>query len=196
MIPSKNIKGPTRRALLLFQDITVLRVLKIRPSGCVALVLGFISLLVLTSVGPVAVYAPPSHNEGCMDLAIELQKIYDSEINIAIGWFWDGGITLRLGDEMNGYLAEEIVPTVADIVPWIQEAIAHFYPTSEYATGLPDEIRERAANRLFQPPTVGQSVTCPFCGAPHAAPPGMDQLFQFWCPRCGNAVEVPQPKVQ
>jgi len=39
------------------------------------------------------------------DLAVELQKIYDSEINISIGWFWDGGITLRLGDEMNGFPA-------------------------------------------------------------------------------------------
>jgi len=43
------------------------------------------------------------------DLAVELQKIYDSEINISIGWFWDGGITLRLGDEMNGFPAEETV---------------------------------------------------------------------------------------
>ena len=25
------------------------------------------------------------------DLAIELQKIYDSEINIRIGWLWDDG---------------------------------------------------------------------------------------------------------
>jgi hypothetical protein len=48
-----------------------------------------------------------------MDLAIELQKIYDSEINIDIGWFWDGGITVRLGDQMNRYLAEENVNTVA-----------------------------------------------------------------------------------
>jgi hypothetical protein len=30
-----------------------------------------------------------------MDLATELQKIYDSEINIEIGWFWDGGIDVR-----------------------------------------------------------------------------------------------------
>jgi len=39
------------------------------------------------------------------ELEQELQKIYDSEINISIGWFWDGGITLRLGDEMNGFPA-------------------------------------------------------------------------------------------
>jgi hypothetical protein len=42
-----------------------------------------------------------------MDLTIELQKIYDSEINIEIGWLWDGGIEVRLGDKMSGYVAEE-----------------------------------------------------------------------------------------
>jgi hypothetical protein len=69
-----------------------------------------------------------------MDLATELQRIYDSEINVEIGWFWDGGIDVRLGDKMNGYLAEENVRCVAEILPWLQEAIAHFYPTSTYAT--------------------------------------------------------------
>ena len=42
-----------------------------------------------------------------VDLAAELQRIYDSELNIEISWLWDGGIDLRLGDRMNGFLAEE-----------------------------------------------------------------------------------------
>jgi hypothetical protein len=67
-----------------------------------------------------------------VDLAAELQKIYGSEINLRIGWLWDAGIEVRLGDEMNGFLAEEIVSSVADVLPWLQEAIAHFYPTSIY----------------------------------------------------------------
>ena len=41
-----------------------------------------------------------------MDLDTELQKIYDSEINISISWLWDDGIVVRLGDTINGYLAE------------------------------------------------------------------------------------------
>ena len=52
-----------------------------------------------------------------MDLAFELQKIYDSEINVEIGWFWDCGIKIRLGDQMNGYLAEETVHSAFEIVP-------------------------------------------------------------------------------
>ena len=59
-------------------------------------------------------------NNTAPDLAVELQKIYDSEINLRIGWFWDGGMEIRLGDDMNGYLAEETVSTVAGTVPWLQ----------------------------------------------------------------------------
>ena len=54
----------------------------------------------------------------------ELQKIYDSEINVSISWLVDGGIDVRLGDHLNGYSAEVNVPTSADIVPLLQAAIA------------------------------------------------------------------------
>jgi hypothetical protein len=67
------------------------------------------------------------------EATVELQKIYDREINISIGWLWDGGIEVRLGDEKNGFMAEENVASIAEIVPWLQEAIAHFYPASTYA---------------------------------------------------------------
>ena len=94
-----------------------------------------------------------------MDLATELQKIYDSEINIRIGWFWDCGIEVRLGDEVNGFLAEEHVQLVVEIIPWLQEAIAHFYPDSDYARSLSPELKERSRHRLCQPPKVSGQVT-------------------------------------
>ena len=90
-----------------------------------------------------------------MDLASELQKIYDSEINVEIGWLWDGGITIRLGDKMNGYLAEENVTSVADIVPWLQQAIAHFYPGSSYAKSMDTAVNVGAEQRVFSPPRTG-----------------------------------------
>jgi hypothetical protein len=40
------------------------------------------------------------------------------EINVRIGWLWDGGIDVRLGDEVNGFLAEEDVALVTEILPW------------------------------------------------------------------------------
>jgi hypothetical protein len=58
----------------------------------------------------------------------ELQKMYDSEINVEIGWLWDGGIDVTLGtDEVLGN-----VQTIAEVLPWLQEAIAKNYPDSRY----------------------------------------------------------------
>ena len=130
------------------------------------------------------------------ELAVELQKIYDSEINVRISWLWDGGIDLWLGDDIGGYEAAENVPSVADVIPWLQEAIAHFYPTSTYAQSLGKEVIERAAERIFAPPQAGTRVNCPHCGAPHASPAGMTELIAFVCPHCGQGVEVPPPKLQ
>jgi hypothetical protein len=68
---------------------------------------------------------------------------------------------------MNGYLAQETVPSADEIVPWLQEAIAHFYPDSTYAQSLPGDVCERAKGRMFQPPQAGAQVRCPHCSAPH-----------------------------
>jgi hypothetical protein len=65
-----------------------------------------------------------------MDLATELQSIYDSEINVEISWLWDDGVEVRLGDRMNGHLAEATVPSVAAILGWLQEAIRALLPRS------------------------------------------------------------------
>jgi len=45
--------------------------------------------------------------DGKVMLEDELQRIYHGEINVRISWLWDGGIDVGLGDEMNGYVAEE-----------------------------------------------------------------------------------------
>jgi hypothetical protein len=125
-----------------------------------------------------------------MDLTAELQKIYDSEINVEISWFWDGGIEVRLGDRLNGFLAETNVPLVAGIVPWLQEAIAHFYPDSTYAKGLPMEVRDRARLQIFVAPKVGAQVTCSHCGSPNPNLGRMEEIIAFVCSHCGAGVEV------
>jgi hypothetical protein len=86
-----------------------------------------------------------------MALAAELQRIYDSEINAEIRWFWDGGFTVRLGDKVNGFLAEEEVNSVADVLSWLQEAIACFYPHSDYAQSLEPAVKACAEDRVFRP---------------------------------------------
>jgi hypothetical protein len=128
------------------------------------------------------------------DLSIELQKIYDSEINISIAWLWDGGIVVRLGDELNGYKAEETVATIADVLPWLQEAIAYFYPSSTYAHNLDAAVAERAKDRVFLPPTGGATAICPYCGAANWTP-GLEVLLAYVCRRCGESVQVKPPAV-
>ena len=129
------------------------------------------------------------------DLAVELQRVYDSEINMRIGWFWDGGVEVRLGDDMNGYDAADTLGSVRETLPWLQEAIAHFYPDSTYASSLDADVRERAKSRSFEQPRVGARAICPHCGAPNAKPM-MDELFAFVCSHCGASVTIDPPKVQ
>ena len=62
----------------------------------------------------------------------ELQKIYDSEINVSISSMWDAGFDLKLGRELGGFVEEGQVRIVADILPWLQDAIAKHYPKSQY----------------------------------------------------------------
>ena len=76
----------------------------------------------------------------------ELQKICDGEISVQIGWFWNGGIEVKLGDEINGYVAETNVPAVAHVLPWLQEAIARYYPRSKYNL---DRLRGRSTGEVI-----------------------------------------------
>ena len=77
------------------------------------------------------------------------QRIYDSEINVRISWLWDGGVEARLGNKVNGFLAEETVRSVSEIVPWLEEAIAHFFPASSYVQSLSPEVHKRAVIASF-----------------------------------------------
>ena len=138
----------------------------------------------------------PPHPSSPVDLAAELQRIYDSELNIEISWLWDGGIDLRLGDRMNGFLAEENVSSIADVIGWFQEAIAHFYPNSTYAKGLDPKVHSRMARRLFRSPIFGARVTCPHCGASNANPERMEEVLCFVCLHCGTPVQIGPPQIQ
>ena len=75
----------------------------------------------------------------------ELQKIYDSEINFFISTFWDGGFSVKLGDEMNGFKAETTTPTIESAIEWLISSIMFFYPKSLYVfarTNIINKIRE------------------------------------------------------
>jgi hypothetical protein len=65
-------------------------------------------------------------------LEAELQKIYDSEINIEISWMGDGPIAVKLGNEFTGFAAEGTVAEMSDVLPWLQGAIHKHDPDSKY----------------------------------------------------------------
>ena len=65
-------------------------------------------------------------------LQAELQKIYDSEINIEISWRGDGPIAVKLGNEFYGFEAEDTVRSTSEILPWLQRAIHDRYSRSKY----------------------------------------------------------------
>ena len=64
-------------------------------------------------------------------LAQELQKIYDSEINVTI---LTGGkrIFVGLGNSFAGFERKGSVTSAPGILPWLQEAIHKYIPMSKY----------------------------------------------------------------
>jgi hypothetical protein len=62
-----------------------------------------------------------------------MQRLYDSEINASIASFWNGGFDVKLGDQMNGFVATARLQTWDEVERWLAaEAIRH-YPGSEFA---------------------------------------------------------------
>ena len=64
----------------------------------------------------------------------ELQRMYDSEINVRIQCFWDGGWHVAVGDEMNGLKWPKWDNCELDqVIPALQDLIREHYPNSTYA---------------------------------------------------------------
>jgi hypothetical protein len=47
-----------------------------------------------------------------VDIEIVMKKLYESEINCSISSFWDNAWEVKLGDEMNGFVAQETCRTL------------------------------------------------------------------------------------
>jgi len=64
------------------------------------------------------------------------QRLYDSEINASISTFWDGGFDVKIGDEMNGFMAETNVASFAEAEAWLEAEAKRLFPVSLFATGV------------------------------------------------------------
>lgn len=62
-----------------------------------------------------------------------LQDLHDSEINFMIVAFSDCGFRVLLGDELNGFVAEDRHQSFADAVHWLATAALQHFPNSEFA---------------------------------------------------------------
>jgi hypothetical protein len=61
----------------------------------------------------------------------KIKQLYASEINGSITWFYDGLVTAKLGDEMNGYKDEKTFDTVDEAIEWLWETAKKHYPKCE-----------------------------------------------------------------
>jgi len=74
-----------------------------------------------------------------MDLQTIMAKLYASEINCSIASFWDGGWTVKLGDEMNGFVAETNVATLDEAARFLDIQAHIHYPNSSFALGYQNQ---------------------------------------------------------
>ena len=62
-----------------------------------------------------------------------LQDLYDSEINFSIVTFWDDGFRVKLGDELNGFVASGRADALANAVEWLRVRAIEKFPDSVFA---------------------------------------------------------------
>lgn len=73
-----------------------------------------------------------------------LQRLYDSELNCAISWLWDGGIEVKLGDPLlNGFKEQIVFTSASEIAGWLDDAARRHFPDSVYALGVEEWERRR-----------------------------------------------------
>lgn len=62
-----------------------------------------------------------------------MQDLYHSEINVSVTSFWDSGFEVKLGDEMNGFLAEDRLQYWGQVEPWLRDKAIEHFPDSLFA---------------------------------------------------------------
>jgi hypothetical protein len=75
-----------------------------------------------------------------------MQRVYDSEINATIEWFWDAGFSIRLGNPQDDPVAEGNVGTWREVEAWLREQIMRLYPDSAFSREQRDAAARSAQN--------------------------------------------------
>jgi len=61
------------------------------------------------------------------------EDLYESEINWSVQTFWDNGYDVLVGDDCNGWVAENNVDTWVEVEQWLQDTAIRCFPHSEFA---------------------------------------------------------------
>lgn len=68
-----------------------------------------------------------------MDTLQIVADMHDSEISAEIAWLYDGVWAAKLGDPINGYLAEATASSLAEAAIWLRTEAVRRYPDSVFA---------------------------------------------------------------
>ena len=82
-----------------------------------------------------------------MDIEIVMNRLYESKINCSLGCFWDKHWDVKLGDEMNGFVAEGNFRTLDECADFLDREARRHYPESLYALGRLEHGRRREVNQ-------------------------------------------------
>jgi hypothetical protein len=82
-----------------------------------------------------------------MELGDVMMRLYNSEINFSVSTFWDNGFDVKLGDEMNGFVAEANVKTPAEAAEFLDRSAREHFAESVYALGREEHERRELAGR-------------------------------------------------
>jgi|HubBroStandDraft_6_1064221.scaffolds.fasta_scaffold664338_1 hypothetical protein len=88
------------------------------------------------------------------DLEHILHQLHDSEINAGVQTFYDAGMRVWIGDEINGMRAETAInrtraarlkwPEGLTAASWLHETALRLYPNSKYAKAHSAETPKKA----------------------------------------------------
>lgn len=79
-----------------------------------------------------------------MDIEIVMKKLYNSEINCSISCFWDNGWDVKLGDDMNGFVAEGNFRILDEAADFLDREARKYFAESTYALGKLEHDKRRA----------------------------------------------------
>jgi hypothetical protein len=90
---------------------------------------------------------PWGSKEDGMDLGAVIEALYESEINCSVSTFWDAGIIAQLGDEMNGFVAQQECQTTSEAAEFLDRAAREKFPDSAYTLGKAEWERRNQARQ-------------------------------------------------